>query len=100
MTNNASGGHPAIALAFRSSLQSGHPRILEIRSGLNVTDQGERLPSSDLGKLLFFGTARQLSATLGGIHPHLPKGTIHESTNYGLQSLISRLDLGKLRDTP
>lgn len=100
MTNNTSGGgHPAIALAFRSSLQSGQPRILEVRSGLNVTDQGERLPSSDLGKLLFFGTARQLSATLGGIHPHLPKGTIHESTSYGLQSLISRLDLGKLRDT-
>lgn len=100
MPNNGPGGHPAIALAFRSSLRSGRPRVLEVRTGLKTPNLGERSPPSDLGKLLFFGTARQLEATLGGIHPHLPKGAIHDSTSYGLESLIRRLDLGQVRDAP
>lgn len=100
MKTEATGEKPAIALAFRSFLQSGGPRMLEVRSGLNVANPAESLGSSDLSKLLFFGSARQLSATLGGIHPNLPKGMIHGSTTDGLRSLISHLDLGTARDVP
>lgn len=89
----------AIALAFTSSLglrQEGS-RSLDLNSILTIRGRPHLQQDNSIAPLcfqLFFGASRRLSATLGGIHPGLPKGKIHPSTKDGLQSLIRHLELG------
>jgi hypothetical protein len=88
---------PALALAFRA-VSDERGTTLQLRAKSNLRINGA-VPS-DAARELFFGRARHLCATLGNIHPNLPKGTIHSSTLDGLESIIKILDLRETRNVP
>ncbi len=89
----------ALSLAFQTASLRGPDPAVAIREGLQIgvveADSSVPIEIAELSRELFFGSGDRLSATLGRIHPDLPKGTIHPSTSDALSSLVRWLRLGK-----